>query len=171
MSGLIHWALADWSALCDDFDNMGLLKPNTDQQQLTRELQTQFTQLYNDIGNQPAPTENQAGADSLLDAPQQAPEPAGTLLAKAGAISFSDFSKVVASLALRFRFDLPPWYTLVIRSLVTLEGIAVAVDPQMKSSITQSAVKVSQGGAETLSTHRMCIHEPHISHTIYWRYC
>ena len=32
----------------------------------------------------------------------------------------------------KFPFRVPPYYALIIRSLVTLEGIALSVDPQFK---------------------------------------
>ena len=34
--------------------------------------------------------------------------------------------------ALKYRFYLPPFYTLILRSLATLEGIALAVNPNFK---------------------------------------
>lgn len=163
MSGLMHWALADWPALVEDFDNMGLLKPNTDKQRLALELQQQFEQLYSTsttVSNSQtqatgtAPRSSSASAAAAaggqpLPCVQQTPlakqskhQQTSVLLATAGAISFGDFAAVVAALALRFRFYLPPWYTLVIRSLTTLEGFALLVDPQARSSIARSAVKV-----------------------------
>jgi predicted unusual protein kinase regulating ubiquinone biosynthesis (AarF/ABC1/UbiB family) len=75
-------------------------------------------------------------------------QPTTLLLQRAGAIGFAEFAGVVAALALKYRFELPPYYTLVIRSLATLEGFALMVDPSARYSIAQSAVKVrAQAGA------------------------
>ena len=52
-----------------------------------------------------------------------------------GKSSFKDFSKllqVMAKLGVRYKFTLPPFYVLVVRSLATLEGIALQVDPDFK---------------------------------------
>lgn len=35
-------------------------------------------------------------------------------------------------LAVRYRFQLPPYYTLIVRSLATLEGVALSADPHFK---------------------------------------
>eukprot|EP00958_Prasinococcus_capsulatus_P012389 scaffold1235_cov358-Prasinococcus_capsulatus_cf.AAC.9 len=48
------------------------------------------------------------------------------------ALAFGPVSNVLWDLALRFRFRLLPSFTLVIRSLSTLEGIALSVDPDFK---------------------------------------
>lgn len=46
------------------------------------------------------------------------------------------FSKVLGkiwSVALKYHFRMPPYYTLVLRSLASLEGLAVAADPNFKT--------------------------------------
>eukprot|EP01018_Ginkgo_biloba_P031005 Gb_34764 [translate_table: standard] len=46
------------------------------------------------------------------------------------------FSKVLGkiwSLALKYHFKMPPYYTLVLRSVASLEGLALAVDPDFKT--------------------------------------
>ena len=41
---------------------------------------------------------------------------------------------VLAAGAARFSFRIPPYYTLLVRSLSVLEGIALASDPNYKAS-------------------------------------
>ncbi len=50
-------------------------------------------------------------------------------------VSSMDFKSVtddMSSLMYKFPFELPPYYALIIRSLITLEGIALSVDPNFK---------------------------------------
>ncbi len=50
-------------------------------------------------------------------------------------VSKMDFKSVtddMSSLMYKFPFQLPPYYALIIRSLITLEGIALSVDPNFK---------------------------------------
>ena len=52
-----------------------------------------------------------------------------------GTSSFSNFKKllkVMALLGVKYKFTLPPYYVLVVRSLATLEGIALQVDSDFK---------------------------------------
>ncbi|XP_030451070.1 uncharacterized protein LOC115673125 [Syzygium oleosum] len=59
-----------------------------------------------------------------------------------GEVEFRDgipdvkFSRVLGniwSIALKYHFRMPPYYTLVLRSLASLEGLAVAADPNFKT--------------------------------------
>ncbi|CAH9129988.1 unnamed protein product [Cuscuta epithymum] len=59
-----------------------------------------------------------------------------------GEVEFTDgipdvkFSRVLAkilSVAFKFHFRMPPYYTLLLRSLASLEGLAVAADPRFKT--------------------------------------
>ena len=50
-------------------------------------------------------------------------------------VSRMDFKSVtddMSSIMYKFPFQLPPYYALIIRSLITLEGIALSVDPEFK---------------------------------------
>jgi predicted unusual protein kinase regulating ubiquinone biosynthesis (AarF/ABC1/UbiB family) len=80
-------------------------------------------------------------AASVTDAASRSGQPS-LLLQAAGAIGFAEFAGVIAALALKYRFELPPYYTLVIRSLTTLEGFALLVEPSARQNIAQTAVKV-----------------------------
>ena len=46
--------------------------------------------------------------------------------------NFKKLLKVMASLGVKYKFTLPPFYVLVVRSLATLEGIALQVDADFK---------------------------------------
>jgi aarF domain-containing kinase len=46
--------------------------------------------------------------------------------------NFKKLLKVMAALGLKYKFTLPPYYVLVVRSLATLEGIALQVDSDFK---------------------------------------
>ncbi|PIA37417.1 hypothetical protein AQUCO_03000180v1 [Aquilegia coerulea] len=48
-------------------------------------------------------------------------------------IKFSRVLGKVWSVALKYHFRMPPYYTLVLRSLASLEGLAVAADPDFKT--------------------------------------
>eukprot|EP00898_Chlorokybus_atmophyticus_P005772 jgi/Chlat1/6196/Chrsp44S05808 len=47
-------------------------------------------------------------------------------------ISFSDLSGDLGATMFRYRFRIPPYYSLIIRSLTVLEGIALSKDPNYK---------------------------------------
>jgi predicted unusual protein kinase regulating ubiquinone biosynthesis (AarF/ABC1/UbiB family) len=48
--------------------------------------------------------------------------------------------QAIIKLAIRFRFRLPPYYTLIVRSLCSLEGIALRIDPDF--SIVNAAIPI-----------------------------
>ncbi|CAN1237894.1 Uncharacterized protein sll0005 [Linum grandiflorum] len=48
-------------------------------------------------------------------------------------IKFSKVLGTIWSVALKYHFRMPPYYTLVLRSLASLEGLAVAADPSFKT--------------------------------------
>jgi predicted unusual protein kinase regulating ubiquinone biosynthesis (AarF/ABC1/UbiB family) len=84
-------------------------------------------------------------------------QPSMLLLQRAGAIGFAEFAGVIAGLALKYRFELPPYYTLVIRSLTTLEGFALLVEPSARQNIAQTAVKVGIPQATVWKLHAECL--------------
>ena len=146
MAALLHWSQANWLALASDMKHMGLLKPTTDLQELADDLSLRFSQLYA-AGSQPPPTATAAAAGPATAVATRSAARTGTastLLQEAGAIGFAEFAGVIAALALKYRFELPPYFTLIIRSLTTLEGFALVVDPSARYSIARTAVKVGQ---------------------------
>jgi predicted unusual protein kinase regulating ubiquinone biosynthesis (AarF/ABC1/UbiB family) len=50
-------------------------------------------------------------------------------------ISFSSLSADLGRTMYRYSFRIPPYYTLLVRSLSVLEGIALASDPNYKVGI------------------------------------
>jgi hypothetical protein len=125
---------------------MGLLKPTTDLQQLAADLQERFTQLYAQQSVTTTSSNSSSSSNGSRDGSSGISNTGSvqpvTLLQRAGDIGFAEFAGVIAALALKYRFELPPFYTLVIRSLTTLEGFALLVDPSARSSIARTAVKV-----------------------------
>lgn len=49
-----------------------------------------------------------------------------------GNLSFNDFSEELAKTMYQFKYRLPPYYTLLIRSMSVLEGVALSSDPSYK---------------------------------------
>ena len=47
-------------------------------------------------------------------------------------LSFGDFSEKLGTTMYQYKFQIPPYYTLLVRSLTVLEGIALASDPSYK---------------------------------------
>lgn len=47
-------------------------------------------------------------------------------------LSFGDFSEKLGTTMYRYQFQIPPYYTLLVRSLTVLEGIALSSDPSYK---------------------------------------
>ncbi|KAJ8765850.1 hypothetical protein K2173_020366 [Erythroxylum novogranatense] len=48
-------------------------------------------------------------------------------------VKFSNVLSKIWSVALKYHFRMPPYYTLVLRSLASLEGLAIAADPNFKT--------------------------------------
>lgn len=157
MAALLHWSQANWLGMAADMRQMGLLKPTTDLTELAAELQLRFEQLYantNIVGGQsptnttvdssvPTSTDSDSTGSGSGSHSSSIDKPlVSSLLQRAGAIGFAEFAGVVAALAFKYRFELPPYYTLVIRSLTTLEGFALLVNPSARFSIARTAVKV-----------------------------
>jgi hypothetical protein len=57
-------------------------------------------------------------------------------------ISFSSLSADLGRTMYRYSFRIPPYYTLLVRSLSVLEGIALASDPNYKVGFRVLSVRV-----------------------------
>jgi aarF domain-containing kinase len=114
LCAIVHWGLGRWPQLVQDLDDLGMLKASTDKQQLARDLQQQFA------------------AVQQQQQQQLQPLAAGTPPACSLSMGLGDLSNVLARLALRYRSELPTYYTLILRCLATLEGVALRADPQFK---------------------------------------
>ncbi|GJP48198.1 hypothetical protein CLOM_g7471 [Closterium sp. NIES-68] len=103
LAAVAHLVNGEWSMLAADLAAMDVLKPTTDRRALTMALEEAFGRG------------RQRGAGSGVPN-----------------LQFGQVTSELWRMALRFRFRLPPYYTLVLRSLASLEGIGVAVDPSFR---------------------------------------
>eukprot|EP00897_Mesotaenium_endlicherianum_P002668 jgi/Mesen1/2429/ME000157S01570 len=103
LAAIAHLVNAEWALLTQDLDAMDVLKPSTDRRAITQAL------------------EQALGAGPTAVVKDGIPN-----------INFGQVTSELWKIALRFRFKLPPYYTLVLRSLASLEGIGLAVDPGFK---------------------------------------
>ncbi|CAM6096469.1 unnamed protein product [Calypogeia fissa] len=100
---IAHLVNAEWQCLANDFSDLDILKPSTDRFALRLALERAFGE----------------GPDAVVK--DGVPD-----------IQFGQVTGKLWKIALKFRFRLPPYYTLVLRALASLEGIAVSVDPNYK---------------------------------------
>eukprot|EP00898_Chlorokybus_atmophyticus_P001544 jgi/Chlat1/2390/Chrsp17S08736 len=103
-AAIVHLVNAEWRELSYDFTNMDVLARYVNRDEFTKALELAFT-------SNGVPLITEDGIPQLR---------------------FGQVSKILVKLALRFRFRLPPYYAIVLRSLATLEGIAVSADPDFK---------------------------------------
>jgi len=122
-SALVHLVLEDYPALVADLDRLDLLKPATDRDRLASDLRASLASA----GSRVAAAGGSASV-RVLQAMAGSGRRGGATLAALG-VSWGQLGGVLVQLALRYRFQLPPYFTLVARSLTTLEGLALQVDP------------------------------------------
>lgn len=120
MAALVHLGLGEWSRLVDDLGRLDLLKPDTDRKQLAFELEKEFQAVLSNQDNT-----GQSSAEALST---QLP----LLSLQTSSLSFTSLAGVLFRVAFKFKFLLPTYFPLVIRSVASLEGIALAVDPNFK---------------------------------------
>lgn len=82
--------------------------------------------LYVRLGFVPADVDLQPIVEALEDA---LPDVLG---ASVGELNFKSVIDKLGSVMYKFPFNLPPYYTAIIRCLGVLEGVAIQVDPQFK---------------------------------------
>ncbi|GAQ84791.1 Protein kinase superfamily protein [Klebsormidium nitens] len=104
LAAIAHLVNAEWAALTDDLDALDVLKPSNDRGKVARALAAAFT----------------GGAQPLIT---------GSGVPR---VRFGQVASKLWAIALRFRFKLPPYFTLVLRNLASLEGIGLTVDPSFK---------------------------------------
>ncbi|GLJ52423.1 hypothetical protein SUGI_1115160 [Cryptomeria japonica] len=103
LASIVHIVNADWPSLVIDLADMDIIRPETDLRLIQMELQ-----------------------DALGDAAAND----GTSMPD---IKFSKVLGKIWAIALKYHFKMPPYYTLVLRSVASLEGLALAVDPDFKT--------------------------------------
>lgn len=118
MAALVHLGLGEWTRLVDDLENLRLLKPDTDKSMLAVDLKKEFLAVMAD-GN------SDSGNPSTL---QQLP----LLSLQTTKLNFSTLIGVLFKLAFKYKFLLPSFFPLVVRSVSSLEGVALSVDPDFK---------------------------------------
>jgi len=126
MAALVHLGLGEWSRLVDDLDKLELLKEGTDKELLAKELEVEFTAVL--AGG--APPSSSASSDGSTSAALAKQLPLLSL--QTTSLSFSILASVLFRVAYKFRFLLPSYFPLVVRAVASLEGVALAVDPNFK---------------------------------------
>ena len=102
LASLVHLHRNDWRAFAMDLGGMGLFKPGTDAEAVADAVAESFGGSSDNNNGEPVSP------------------------------SFTAIAKGLAKVALKFRFRLPGYYVVVVRSLATLEGVALAADPNFK---------------------------------------
>lgn len=117
MAALVHLGLGEWSRLVDDLESLRLLKPNTDKKMLAVDLEKEFLSVMaSGKESDPATTLQQLPLLSL----------------QTTKLNFSTLIGVLFKLAFKYKFLLPSFFPLVVRSVSSLEGVALSVDPNFK---------------------------------------
>ncbi|GAB4815406.1 hypothetical protein N2152v2_002452 [Parachlorella kessleri] len=124
MCALIHMGLGEWRRLVDDLANLDLLKPGTDRKALAQDLEREFMAVL----TQQAVEEGGGAAAGAGGLGSQLP----LLSLQTAALSFGTLTAVLFRVAFKYKFLLPPYFPLVVRSVVSLEGVALLVDPSFK---------------------------------------
>ncbi|MCS6781727.1 MAG: AarF/ABC1/UbiB kinase family protein [Gloeomargarita sp. SKYBB_i_bin120] len=105
ITAIVHMVNRDYEALAMDYVHLGFLSPEID---LTP-IKPAITQAFTDILG-----------------------PAGALGASVSQLNIKSITDRLSQLMYEYPFQVPAYYALIIRSLVTLEGIAITIDPQFK---------------------------------------
>ena len=120
MAALVHLGLGEWSRLVDDLEELELLKPRTDKSLLAEDLEREFLAVMQ--------SGDKEESNSISDTLQQLP----LLTLQTTKLNFSTLIGVLFKLAFKYKFLLPSFFPLVVRSVSSLEGVALAVDPDFK---------------------------------------
>jgi len=141
---LLHLVLEDFDHLADDLSDLGLLKVTTSREDLARDLRAELapsaatSRADAEPGKGPDRQTSGSGSSGgtlslrLVSAVASNGKEGGGSVGAMIDIGWGQLAAVLARLALRYRFRLPPYLTLVARSLTTLEGLALQVDPSFK---------------------------------------
>eukprot|EP00951_Prasinocladus_malaysianus_P049068 scaffold665454_cov39-Prasinocladus_malaysianus.AAC.1 len=117
---LLHLVLEDFDGLVSDLDNLDLLKPTTDRVALAGDLSAELTLRPQAEVSSASMGKQQRGFSYRLLAAMT-----GNDAVSGGGgvvdIGWGRLAQVLARLAVKYRFRLPPYLALVARSLTTLE--------------------------------------------------
>ncbi len=130
MAALVHLGLGEWGRLVGDLENLNLLKPDTDKVMLAQDLKKEFEEVMM-MGE--SNDRDMCDVDlELDDEVQEAAVKLPLLSLQTTKLSFSTLIGVLFKLAFKYKFLLPSFFPLVVRSVSSLEGVALAVDPEFK---------------------------------------
>ncbi|WP_448381130.1 ABC1 kinase family protein [Gloeomargarita sp.] len=105
ITAIVHMVNRDYEALALDYVHLGFLTPETDLTPIKPALHQAFTEILG---------------------------PAGALGASVSQLNIKNITDRLSRLMYEYPFQVPAYYALIIRSLVTLEGIAITIDPSFK---------------------------------------
>jgi predicted unusual protein kinase regulating ubiquinone biosynthesis (AarF/ABC1/UbiB family) len=105
ITAIVHLVNRDYEALALDYVELGFLTPDTDLTPIKLALNQVFTEILG---------------------------PAGALAASVSQLNIKNITDKLSQMMYEYPFQVPAYYALIIRSLVTLEGIAITIDPEFK---------------------------------------
>lgn len=105
ITAIVHMVNRDYEALALDYVELGFLTPDTDLTPIKPALNQVFTEILG---------------------------PAGALAASVSQLNIKNITDKLSQMMYEYPFQVPAYYALIIRSLVTLEGIAITIDPKFK---------------------------------------
>eukprot|EP00889_Picochlorum_renovo_P008621 jgi/Picre1/35651/NNA_003112.t1 len=120
MAALVHLGLGDWKRLVNDLNELNLLKPETNKEMLAQDLEKEFQAVMS------------SGGQNIEQAEGSISKQLPLLSLQTTKLDFSTLVGVLFKLAFKYKFLLPPYFPLVVRSVSSLEGVALAVDPNFK---------------------------------------
>ncbi|APB32415.1 Putative unusual protein kinase [Gloeomargarita lithophora Alchichica-D10] len=105
ITAIVHMVNRDYESLAQDYVELGFLTPETDLTPIKPALNQVFTEILG---------------------------PAGALAASVSQLNIKNITDKLSQMMYEYPFQVPAYYALIIRSLVTLEGIAITIDPHFK---------------------------------------
>ena len=130
MAALVHLGMGEWDRLVGDLEKLNLLKPGTDKIMLAQDLKKEFEAVMM-MGE--SKDKDMCDVDlELDDEVQEAAVKLPLLSLQTTKLSFSTLIGVLFKLAFKYKFLLPSFFPLVVRSVSSLEGVALSVDPDFK---------------------------------------
>ncbi|KAF9674863.1 hypothetical protein SADUNF_Sadunf10G0171200 [Salix dunnii] len=123
LAAIVHIVNGDWASLMLSLIDMDVVRPGTNIRRITMELE-------NSLGE----VEYKDGIPDVKFSriPFSGCKPGALKTRILCCIAYLVLGKIL-SVAIKNHFRMPPYFTLVLRSLASLEGLAVAADPNFKT--------------------------------------
>ena len=118
----LHLVNREYDKLADDFVALGFLPPGSDRSKVIPALTSVFQVTYGMTGRELERHERNVLCRKLQVALSQG----------VNNLSFGDLAGNLGRTMYQFKFAIPSYFTLLVRSLTVLEGIALASDPNYK---------------------------------------